>query len=441
MSERTTTFPGGSGASRRLAPETLHLLRESTPAVLGALVRRFRDFAAAEDAVQEAIIAAAEQWPGEGTPSEPVGWLFRVASRRMVDHVRAETARRRREELVVSLVPVDEQLALPPDEQELCAPEMDETLELLFLCGHPELSTTSAIALTLRAVGGLTTAEIATAFHVPEATMAQRISRAKQTIKTSTSPLALSSEDDRNQRLGAVTQVLYLIFNEGYAPTTGHGAVRDDLAEEAIRLACHLVKLRPDDAEIRALLALFWLTHARRRARTGPLGEIVPLDEQDRKLWDHDLITRGTELLDASFGRGPGPVGPFQLQAAIAALHDEAETATSTDWSQIAALYGALRAIADSPMARLAELVALAMVNGPDFGLEALAELEAESAKSAETAGLRQRRAAIRGHLLERAARFAEAVAAYEDAIRLATHVPERDYLLMRAARLRHGAR
>jgi RNA polymerase sigma factor (sigma-70 family) len=422
----------GEGADAGIAPadagaRTEALLRALAPAVLGAVVRRFRDFAASEDAVQEALIAAAERWPRDGVPDDPRAWLIRVAARRMVDHVRADAARRRREELVVSLVPPEEQLALAPDRDG--ASERYDALALLFMCCHPALSPPSAVALTLRAVGGLTTAEIARAFLVPEATMAQRISRAKQSIKESGVPFELPAPDEAARRLGAVLHVLCLIFSEGYAASGGAELQRTDLSGEAQRLARMLHRLLPDDAEVAGLLALMLLTDARRAARTGPAGELVPLDEQDRTRWDRAAIAEGTALLAATLPRGE--VGAYQLQAAIAAVHDEAPSAAETDWPQILALYGVLQGLADNPMVALNHAVALAMVHGPAAGLARLAALAADP-RLAE----HHRLDAVRAHLLERAGDVDGAIAGYRRAAARTASVPEQEYLLAKAARL-----
>src|SRR3954469_1725504 len=310
-----------TGGAARQFPQ--HLLRELAPQVLGVMVRRYRDFAACEDAVQEALIAAAAQWPREGVPENPRAWFIHVAIRRITDHVRAESARRHRETLTVSLVPADEQIALAADGDG--ATERDDTLDLLFMCCHPTLSPGSAIALTLRAVGGLTTGEIAKAFLVPEATMAQRISRAKTTIQAAGRHFEMPAGEALAARLGAVNHVVYLIFNEGYASSTGGELIRTDLSGEAIRLTRMLRRLVPDDTEVAGLLALMLLTDARRAARTGPAGEIVPLDRQDRAQWDRAAITEGVALISETLPRGR--VGPYQLQAAISAIHDEAPTA------------------------------------------------------------------------------------------------------------------
>jgi RNA polymerase sigma factor (sigma-70 family) len=398
-------------------------LRELAPQVLSAVVRRYRDFAASEDAVQEALLAAAQQWPLTGEPEHPRAWLIQVASRRMVDHVRAEAARRKREEIVVSLVPPEDQLALQAD-----ADAHDDTLELLFTCCHPALSPSSAIALTLRAVGGLTTFEIAKAYLVPEATMAQRISRAKATIKDSGVPFATPTETEAAARLGAVEHVLYLMFNEGYTASSGAELVRTDLAFEAIRLARLLHRLAPGDPEVGGLLALMLLTDARRTARTGPAGQLIPLDEQDRTRWDRGQIEEGTALVTAAFARRA--VGPYQLQAAVAACHDEAASTQATDWPQIVALYSVLLAIDDNPMVALNLAIAEAMVHGPAAGLARLATIESRLAGH-------YRIDAVRAHLLERAGDLAGARGHYERAAARTTSLAERDYLVSRASNLK----
>jgi RNA polymerase sigma factor (sigma-70 family) len=404
------------------------MLRELVPQVLGAVTRRFRDFAAAEDAVQQALIAAAERWPVDGVPDDPRAWLIRVASRRMIDHVRGETARRRREEIVVGLVPPEDQLALAADEDD--GTERDDTLVLLFMCCHPALSPASAIALTLRAVGGLTTIEIARAFLVPEATMAQRISRAKQTIKASGAAFELPTAAQTTERLDAVMHVLYLIFNEGYTTSSGPALQRTDLSSEALRLVRMLHRLVPDHTEAAGLLALMLLTDARRGARTGSAGELIPLDEQDRGLWDQAAIAEGVALVTATLPRGA--VGPYQLQAAIAAVHDEAASAADTDWPQILALYSVLLRMSDNPMVALNHAIATAMVHGPGAGLARLDALAADP-RIAE----HHRLDAVRAHLLERAGDLDGAFTHYRRAAERTTSLPEREYLLMKAARLR----
>ena len=400
------------------------LLRELAPQALGAIARRYRDFAAAEDAVQEALIAAAEQWPRDGLPGNPRGWLIQVASRRMTDAIRSEAARRRREQEAVEEA---ERLA-PAADREMETGE-DDTLVLLFLCCHPALTQASAIALTLRAVGGLTTAEIASAFLVPESTMAQRISRAKQSIRDSGIPFQMPDVREREERLRSVLHVLYLIFNEGYTTSGGNQLLRADLAAEAIRLARLVQARRPDDAEVAGLLALMLLTDARRAARTTPAGEPVPLAEQDRSLWDAAQIREGTGLLARTLPKGA--VGPYQLQAAIAAVHDEAASAAATDWPQILALYELLKRMADNPMVALNHAVATAMVHGPREGLALLAALDAD-----ERMTERHRLESVRAHLLEMAEEREAAIEHYRLAASRAMSVPERNYLMRQAARL-----
>ncbi|MCW2879761.1 MAG: polymerase sigma-70 factor, subfamily [Sphaerisporangium sp.] len=403
------------------------LLRELAPQVLGAMVRRYGHFDACEDALQEALLAAALQWPAEGTPGNPRGWLVTVASRKLVDQVRSEQARRRREDQVALATPQTELLSRAADAE----PDAyrDDSLALLFLCCHPELSTPSRIALTLRAVGGLTTAQIAAAFLVPETTMAQRISRAKQTIKTSDMPFRMPDAADRAERLRAVLHVLYLIFNEGYATTDGTDLTAPALSIEAIRLARWLHRLLPDDGEVAGLLALMLLTDARRPARTTPDGDLVPLAEQDRSRWDRQLIAEGITLLTETLPRGQ--VGPYQLQAAIAAVHDEAEHVETTDWPQILALYGLLEQTAPNPMVTLNSAVAVAMVHGPATGLDLLATLESDRRMARH-----HRLLATRAHLLELLGEHDAAAGAYRDAARRTTSAPERRHLTARAARL-----
>jgi RNA polymerase sigma factor (sigma-70 family) len=411
-----------------LDPTTQRALRELVPHVLGTIMRRYRDLPGCEDAVQEALIAAAKQWPVQGVPDNPAGWLIHVATRRITDQVRAETARRLRERLVVSLIPADEQIALAADEE--AAASRDDTLDLLFLCCHSSLSPASQVALTLRAVGGLTTMEIARAFLVPEATMAQRLSRAKQTIKSSGVGFEELSNAERMNRLSAVRQALYLIFSEGYSATSGEQLHRTDLSNEAIRLTRMLARSVPDDPEVKGLLALMLLTDARRGARLSEDGDLVPLDEQDRSRWDREAIAEGLALVADALPRGA--VGPYQIQAAIAALHDEAPDIASTDWPQIVALYSVLLRMADNPMVRLNRAIALAMVEGPAAGL---AELDA-LAKDPRVAE-HYRLDAVRGHLYERAGDREKAVFHYQRAASRTTSIAERNHLLLRGARLR----
>lgn len=396
------------------------LLRQSAPRVLGALARRYGRFDACEDAVQEALIAASVQWPAQGVPDNPHGWLLTVATRRLTDEMRADSARRRREETVVAADPIHA-AAAPPAE--------DDTLTLLFLCCHPALSPASQVALTLRAVGGLTTAEIAHAFLVPEATMAQRISRAKQSIKRSDATFAMPPEDERAERLAVVLQVLYLIFNEGYTAMSGPDLHRTDLTREAIRLARAVRALLPDDGEVAGLLALMLLTEARRPARTHADGSLVPLAEQDRALWDREAIAQGVALITNALSTRP--LGPYQLQAAIAAIHDEAPRSADTDWPQIVALYELLTHMGPNPMVTLNHAVAVAMVSGPEAGLELLAPLDDDDRMAQH-----HRLAAVRGHLQELAGDLEAAHASYLDAARRTTSLPEQRYLESRAARL-----
>ncbi len=404
-----------------------HLLRQLAPQVLGAVVRRYGDFSAAEDAVQEALLVASMQWPRDGVPDNPRAWLIQVAARRVTDQLRSELARRRRETALVAETGFEEP-ALPAADGER-EPEREDTLLLLFMCCHPALTRTSAIALTLRAVGGLSTGEIASAFMVPEATMAQRISRAKQLIKKSGARFRMPTADERDERLEAVLHVLYLIFNEGYASSAGSSLQRVDLSSEAIRLSRAVHQLLPDDPEVAGLLALLLLTDARRAARSGPGGELIPLDEQDRALWDREQIREGVELISATLSRGA--VGSYQLQAAVAACHDEAARAEDTDWSQIAALYGLLERMSDNPMVTLNRAIAVAMVRGPEAGLELLAALD----KDTRLAG-HHRLTAVRAHLHEKAGDTGRALELYQRAASLTASIPERNYLLLKAARL-----
>ena len=405
-----------------------HRLRVLAPQVLGVVLRRFRDFGASEDAVQEALIAAATQWPREGVPEDPRAWLIHVASRRIADHVRAETARRRRESIVVSLVPPEMQIARAADDDDAIG-EQDDTLALLFMCCHPALSSPSAVALTLRAVGGLTTAEIAKAFLVPEATMAQRVSRAKQSIKTSGVPFQRPTPEETHARLGAVLHVVYLIFNEGYTTSSGVDLHRTDLSGEAIRLARMIHARIPEDPEIAGLLALMILTDARRAARTGAEGELIPLDEQNRSLWDRGMIAEGVALVSGALSRGA--IGAYQIQAAIAAVHDEAPRVEDTDWPQILALYGLLMRMDENPMVALNHAVATAMVHGPVAGLDLLKALDADPRLQGH-----HRLDAVRAHLLERAGDRRGAMDHYRRAAARTTSIPERNYLMSRAARL-----
>jgi RNA polymerase sigma factor (sigma-70 family) len=400
------------------------LLRELAPQVLGTLVRRYGHFDRCEDATQEALLAAALQWPAEGQPASPRAWLITVASRRLLDQARNEQSRRRREDQVAVATPQAELLSPAADAGPGTA--QDDSLALLFGCCHPALSAPSQIALTLRAVGGLTTAQIAAAFLVPEATMAQRISRAKRTIKDSGIPLTLPTGPEFAERRAAVLHTLYLIFNEGYVTSGGQRLTAPVLSGEAIRLARWLHRLLPDDAEVAGLLALMLLTDARRPARTRPDGSLVPLDEQDRGRWDQALIVEGTSLLSAALPHGEP--GPYQLQAAIAAVHDEA--AGSTDWPQILGLYDLLVRLAPNPMTMLNRAVAVGEVHGPAAGLDVLAALQPDRRLSSH-----HRFYATRAHLLERAGHPVAAAADYRAAAGRATSLPERQYLAAQASR------
>ncbi len=402
-------------------------LRRLAPLVLGNLVRRYGRFDMCEDAVQEALLAAALQWPEQGVPENPRGWLVTVASRRVTDELRSDHARRRREETATAQTPSDERVAPAPGDAR--DTDEDDTLTLLFLCAHPALSPASQVALTLRAVGGLSTAEIARAFLVPEATIAQRISRGKQSIKASGIPFTPPAEHERAGRLRVVLHVLYLIFNEGYTASSGAELQRGELTSEAIRLTRELRRLLPDDGEVAGLLALMLLTEARRAARSRPDGSLVPLAEQDRSRWNQELIQEGLTLVtDALSTTEPGP---YQLQAAIAAVHAEAVRADETDWPQILALYELLERISPNPMITLNRAVALAMVRGPEAGLDLLRTLDDDPNVSGH-----HRLYAIRAHLLELTGDRAAARATYEEAGRRTTSLPEQRYLEARAARL-----
>ncbi|MGH3210191.1 MAG: RNA polymerase sigma factor [Trebonia sp.] len=398
------------------------MLRQLAPQVLGTLIRRYGSFAECEDAVQEALLAAAVQWPAEGMPANPRSWLVSVAARRLIDLWRSDDARRNRE-----VIAAHEQPAVAPAADHEDAAAHDDTLTLLFLCCQPALTEASQVALTLRAVGGLTTTQIARAFLVPESTMGQRISRAKQRLKASGTPLTLESRQPA-EALAAVLHVLYLIFNEGYTATSGPRLGDSELAGEAIRLTRAVHRLLPADGEVAGLLALMLLTDARRAARTRADGALVPLAEQDRDRWDAAAISEGAGLITRALATAP--IGPYQLEAAIAAVHDEAARAAETDWRQILALYRLLERIKPSPVVRLNLAVAAAMVHGPLTGLDLLSGLDADE----RIAGY-HRVAAVRGHLLEMAGEHDAARASYLLAARRTTSLPERRYLEFRAAR------
>jgi len=403
------------------AERTEDLLRALAPRVLGAVGRRYGDFADAEDAVQEALVAAMQTWPLEGRPDNPLGWLIRVASRRLADQYRRDDARRRREDLTVA-----RSLAGPDP-----APGQDDTLLLVFMCCHPSLTPASAIPLTLRAVSGLTTREIAASFLVPEATMAQRISRAKAKVKAAGEPFSLPSPETRTARLRSVLHVLYLLFNEGYASSSGPDLARTDLSVEAIRLARDVHAAVPDDPETTGLLALMLLTDARRPARTTPDGELVPLAEQDRTHWDRATITEGLTLVTEALRHGQ--MGEYQLQAAVAAVHDQAPRYEDTDWAQILTLYRLLEAMSGNPMVTLNRAVATAMVDGPDAGLALLDGLD-------ERLGDHHRLHSVRAHLSEKAGDRATAITEFRAAAARTANQREQHYLLAQAARLATAA-
>jgi RNA polymerase sigma factor (sigma-70 family) len=405
-------------------------LRRLAPQVLGALVRRYGHFDACEDAVQEALVAATRQWPEAGEPADPKAWLITVASRRLTDAQRSDASRRRREEADAVRAGAGDGIAPSADET---AGRGDDTLMLFFLCCHPSLSASSQLALTLRAVGGLTTAEIAAAFLVPESTMGQRISRAKQSIQAAGSEFAMPPAAELGDRLAVVLHVLYLMFNEGYTASSGPDLLRADLTAEAVRLTRDVHRLLPDEGEVTGLLALMVLTDARRAARTGPDGGLIPLAEQDRSRWDAALIAEGVALVTHTLATAP--LGPYQVQAAIAAVHDEAPTADDTDWPQVLALYRVLDRIAPNPMATLNRAVALAMVDGPDAGLKLLASVEEDPRLTNH-----HRLLSVRAHLLELTGDESGARDAFLAASKRTTSAPERRFLEARAARLAPGA-
>lgn len=425
-------MPPVSTPNDRASPKIEGLLREHAPQVLGAVLRRYRDFPSAEDAVQEALLAASIAWHRDGVPDNPRAWLVQVAFRRLTDEHRADRARRRREEVMATereREHEEAQAIVSPVESGASGAERDDVLILLCMCCHPALTPASAIALTLRAVGGLTTAEIAKAFLVSESTMAQRISRAKETIRDSGVPFQMPSAAEEPERLRAVLQVLYLIFNEGYTNSIGPDLQRPELANEAIRLTRTMAALRPDDGEVAGLLALMLLTDARRAARATPEGDLIPLQEQDRDLWDKKQIEEGVALVTATLSKGS--IGPYQIQAAIAAVHDEAARFEDTDWPQILALYGVLGRMQDNPMVTLNRAVALAMVHGPRAGLDLLRSLDGDTRLKEH-----HRLDAVRAHLFEMAGDPKSALACYRKAAERTTSIPEQRYLLARAARL-----
>jgi RNA polymerase sigma factor (sigma-70 family) len=403
---------------------TENLLRDLTPQVLGALVRRYGQFEECEDAVQEAVVAATLAWPTSGTPDNPRGWLITVASRRLIDQIRSDHARKARE-MTVALEELN-----PNTEPEIAA--ADDTLILLHLCCHPALTPASQTALTLRAVGGLTTAEIAHAFLVPEGTMAARISRAKQSIKAAGSQFAMPAPEELDDRLAAVLHTLYLIFNEGYTTSSGEALHRTELTHEAIRLTRMVHRELPNDGEVAGLLALMLLTDSRRTARTTSSGDLIPLAEQDRALWDAKLIDEANSLLVAAMARSP--LGPYQLQAAIAATHADAQRAEDTNWQQVHMLYKILERIAPNPMVTLNRAVALAQTSGPDAALELLTDLDADPRMKNH-----HRLHAVRAHLLEMSGDVPAARTQYKLAARGTASMTERRYLESRASQLASG--
>lgn len=407
----------------RPAPRVEDLLREHAPRVLGALAHRYGHFDAAEDATQEALLAAAQQWPDAGVPDDPTAWLSTVASRRLIDRLRSDEALRRRETTLAAQTPQAADPDPPP------GTDADDTLTLLFLCCHPAISRPSQLALTLRAVGGLTTAQIARAFLVPEATMAQRISRAKRKIREAGAAFAPPAPTEHRRRLDVVLHVLYLVFNEGYTASEGGALQRAELTREAIRLTRMLQRLLPDDGEVAGLLALMLLTDARTPARTTTAGQLVPLDEQDRTLWSRALIDEGIALITRTLQTAS--IGPYQVQAAIAAVHADAPHPDATDWPQIVALYEVLSRLAPNPMVTLNHAVALAMAHGPSVGLAMLDELGGDDRITEH-----HRLAAVRAHLHELAGATDAARRDYEEAARRTANLPERRYLEGRAARL-----
>lgn len=413
-----------------MGDEVEDLLRRVTPQVLGAVVRRYGHFDLAEDATQEALAAATTQWSRDGLPDDPKAWLIAVAARRLTDLLRADQARRRREDRYLQVSIAD---PTPTGADQERPADVDDTLVLLFMCCHPSLSTASQVALILRAVGGLSVAEIARALLTSQQTVTRRITRAKQSIRDSGVPFALPPA--ASERLPAVLRVLYLIFNEGYASTAGTSVIRVDLADQAIRLTRVLLATLPQDtpdrSEVAGLLALMLLVHARHPARTTPEGSLVPMAEQDRSRWDRAAIAEGVTLITATLPRGP--TGPYQLQAAIAAIHDEADSAQTTDWKQIAALYGVLLRLDDNPVVALNHAVAVSMVAGPRAGLALLDPLQTDARVSTS-----RRFHAVRAHLLEQHGDENAALAAYETAARHATNTQQQRYLHEQISRLRH---
>jgi RNA polymerase sigma factor (sigma-70 family) len=421
-----------------VTPEAFEdLLREHTAAVLGALVRRFGSLELAEDSLQDAAAAAWRRWPQEGIPDRPGGWLLTVARNSALDTLRREARRPGLERRACGWLPGDGEPASPPPEPVADDPLLDDVLPLLLLCCHPALAPDAQVALTLRAVGGLSTTEIARAFLVPEPTVAQRLVRAKRKIAAAGIPFRLPAGAELRERVGAVLPVIYLVFNEGYSASGDTGeegaAVRPELCAEAERLARLTRRLVPDDPEVAGLLALVLLHGARLAARTGPDGEVVAMEHQDRSHWDAGRIAEGVRLVERTLGSGP--LGPYQLQAAIAALHAEAPSWSETDWPQIAALYRLLQDVAPGPMVTLNRAVAVALAHGPQVGLRLVDELAASGQLSGH-----HRLASVRAHLLEQLGRRAEAAAAYAEAAARTANPAERRHLAARAQACREGA-
>ena len=409
-------------------PELEDVWRRESPHVLAALLRRHGDYADCEDAAQEALAAAADQWPRDGVPDNPRGWLIRVASRRLIDQLRSNRSRAVREETVGTAQPADAYVGPAADDD--TSPGGDDTLLLLLLCCHPLLTRPSQVALTLRAVSGLPTAAIATAFLVPEPTMAQRLSRARTTLRDSAVRFEKPTSEELPARVAAVLDVLYLIFNEGYARSTGDTLLDTSLADEAIRLTRQLHAYLPDHDEIAGALALMLLTDARRAARTDERGDLVPLAEQDRSRWDAGLVGEGVALLEEVLPHGH--VGAYQLQAAIAAVHADAQRYDDTDWAQIAVLYSMLDQVAPSPAVTLNRAVAVGMSAGPTAGLAALQPMVDDPSLERY-----HRLPAVRAHLLEMVGDLAEAERQYARAVELTSSRPEQRYLAHRLTRLR----
>jgi RNA polymerase sigma-70 factor (ECF subfamily) len=406
------------------------VLREEHGVVLASLIRDLGDFDLAEDALQEACVAALETWPRRGTPQRPGAWLLTAARRKAIDRARREAKREDKQAAAFNLAAGDHPSA---PEDGVTIP--DERLRLMFTCCHPALADDARVVLTLRTLGGLTTGEIARAFLVSEATMAQRLVRAKVKIKRAGIPYRVPPDHQLPERLDGVLAVLYLVFNEGYSASAGDELVRRDLCAEAIRLTRVLAQLMPDEPEVMGLLALMLLHDARRATRADPGGDLVLLRDQDRSRWDGAQIVEGVSLVDRALRRAFGHPGPYALQGAIAALHAEARSADETDWSQIAALYGELARVLPTPVVELNRAVAVSMADGPAAGLAIIEQLDGEP-----TMARQHLLHATRGDLLERLGHQADAAAAFERALALAPTAPERAFLGRRLAAAREAA-